>query len=236
MRDRGSRGQRGPAQGHPPAAGVTELSMARPAIGCDAQRVLGWGLPQTSRTGTTSGAIHDTRGWARPPPPGQACLGWPRCSDQAPRRVGRHLRRRDQLPLLPDPGATVDCQQPVRGGRGPPAGRGLRRPSNRGRQRGASTPTQNQRHPGNLSIERRFREASWLPALTAGPIEPALVVQVVQERGPELTRGQRCWLGPQGVARLPRHGRHTGGVPPDRDYAPGDTPLTGGPRNRPSPL
>jgi Glycosyl hydrolases family 6 len=36
--------------------------------------------------------------------------------DQASRRIGRHLRRRDHLPLLPDPGATIDGQQPVRPG------------------------------------------------------------------------------------------------------------------------
>jgi hypothetical protein len=29
---------------------------------------------------STSGATRDVKGWARPPRPGQACPGWPRCS------------------------------------------------------------------------------------------------------------------------------------------------------------
>jgi hypothetical protein len=37
-------------------------------------------LPRMTRTGTTSGATHDARHWARPPRPGRGCLGWPRCS------------------------------------------------------------------------------------------------------------------------------------------------------------
>ena len=41
--------------------------------------------------------------------------------DQAPRRVGRHLRRRDHLSVLPDPGTPVDRQQPLRPGSSPPA-------------------------------------------------------------------------------------------------------------------
>ena len=55
--------------------------------------------------------------------------------DQAPRRIGRHLRRRDDLPLLPDPGTTLDGQQPVRGGRGSAACGGRRRFGNHGRTR-----------------------------------------------------------------------------------------------------
>jgi endoglucanase len=37
-------------------------------------------LLRMSRTGTTSRAIRDARHWARPPRPGRACRGWPRCS------------------------------------------------------------------------------------------------------------------------------------------------------------
>jgi len=34
--------------------------------------------------------------------------------DQAPRRIGRHLRRRDDLPVLAEAGAPIDGQQPLR--------------------------------------------------------------------------------------------------------------------------
>ena len=37
-------------------------------------------LLRMSRTGTTSRATRDARHWARPPRPGRACRGWPRCS------------------------------------------------------------------------------------------------------------------------------------------------------------
>jgi hypothetical protein len=39
--------------------------------------------------------------------------GWPRCSGSSPRRVGRPLRRQDHLPVLPNPGAAADRQQPM---------------------------------------------------------------------------------------------------------------------------
>ena len=55
--------------------------------------------------------------------------------DQAPRRVGRHLRGRDDLPVLADSGAALDGQQPLRGGKGPATCGGRRRFANHRRKR-----------------------------------------------------------------------------------------------------
>ena len=87
-------------------------------------------LLRMSRTGTTSRATRDARHWARPhgqdghAGAGRAAL------EQAPRRVGRHLRGRDHLSLLSDSSTTLDGQQPVRAGRGPAACGGRRRFAN----------------------------------------------------------------------------------------------------------
>jgi hypothetical protein len=92
--------------------------------------------PSPGRPGSGRRMVQPTTPGARAGPHLENDLAWAgrAALGQAPRRVRRHLRRRDQLSLLPDPGSAADLEQPYGAGGGTPAGRGRPRLADHGRQ------------------------------------------------------------------------------------------------------